>query len=563
MFDNNSNIGCFEYGIDLDKPISYFCKLLFDIGNAVEGEFAIERLFKNEFIESIGVKFEYLNEDEKVPVLVREVAAFYIKEILSGLDKIESSNVLFVYKPNNFLFWSDDGKDSAQKVNASLTSLIISYKLYEKLIDKIENEKLKKIFGSISSLRYDEFYKNCVQVTPKYDSQVPYLPLSFFKEDLISENLIESDDVWINKKRIKKLFNLETAGITSPPGILASAENTEQEIGLKYGEFVFPFNFQDLKSLIKDEHVFEYYWFLFSFVFTKESNRGGVINDPLLTAFKADTKAAELTNTLSYLVNNHYLTDKSYIFKADFEKYFEEVGKIKGLKYVAGYDFFISNSEGKTSLGIYSDVKPDKDSKTNNLLHWVTNPDKTEYQHYRNEIKIDTLKNEPVFTLKPQIAFYFISKFFEDFLSEAIEELGLAVIKNFELFINGKTSGELDFLIKSDKKLIFIEAKTKLTNENIEKYVEKFGKLDAHLKKLDFESEFYIISAFSDDTLERKRYFIDQSMTEGYNVERKPLKTIPYYFNVPIPASSGKNLVCIAEPQFDKLKAILKNICQI
>ena len=122
----------------------------------------------------------------------------------------------------------------------------------------------------------------------------------------------------------------------------------------------------------------------------------------------------------------------------------------------------------------------------------------------------------------------------------------------------------MDFLIKTPTRLCFFEAKTKLTDEYIEGFITKCNKLIKGMSQIQrlFDIEFYLISAFSDETVLRKKHFIDkEEATQDYNVERTGLKTIPYHFQVPIPQYSGMNLTCIAEPDFNRLVDVIKGIC--
>jgi len=338
--------------------------------------------------------------------------------------------------------------------------------------------------------------------------------------------------------------------------------NNEMDIpiGLLYGTNIYAIANQDFKSLIKEEYLKEYYWLLFKDVFKKDAKGKPGFSHELLTEFKSEMKKPKLNKLLSYLKKNHYILRSELVGYEEFEKYFEEVNKIKDLQHISSLEFYVSDIKGKTALGIFTN---DKIGTSFNLLHWIRQHDEEEkHDYYRDVNKPVTKNRDLVLALKPQIAFYFITSYFEDFIELILKDLSADHLKNFELFIYTKSLGEIDFLIKSDNRLSFIEAKTKMTDDYIEAFVAKSNKLLQVLNDNSIESQFYLISAYSDNSCERKRFFINKTQKEGYNASREGLFTIPYYFEVPIPQQNDAILTCIAEPEYDKLKVIIEEICR-
>ena len=70
--------------------------------------------------------------------------------------------------------------------------------------------------------------------------------------------------------------------------------------------------------------------------------------------------------------------------------------------------------------------------------------------------------------------------------------------------------------------------------------------------------EFYLISSFADDNIA----ILKPDPKDGYNVKREGLKSIPYKFDVGIPVKGGvkRNLHCLSESSFDRLKAELQQV---
>lgn len=88
--------------------------------------------------------------------------------------------------------------------------------------------------------------------------------------------------------------------------------------------------------------------------------------------------------------------------------------------------------------------------------------------------------------LKPEIAYFFIEKFYEEFLFNILRTISCEY-NNVEFVSNYNTESlphnkhEIDFIVKSDEGLFFIEAKTKLTTSYINKYVKNASSGMMHL----------------------------------------------------------------------------------
>ena len=221
-----------------------------------------------------------------------------------------------------------------------------------------------------------------------------------------------------------------------------------------------------------------------------------------------------------------------------------------------------SNPESSL-VGIYHTNKKSSE-KHYNLVHWISSHEDEnkvyEFSKERPEVKAKKL----IHVLKPDISFYFRHKYFEDFFKEVLKQTKLDAISNYKVrYKSDSNENEFDFIIKTDQKIYVIELKTTLRNEEIVKYEKKCMKLMQELPTIQDNIEFLIIGALSDENCETYRYYIEEGKKrhKGYNSKREEVCTIPYRFKIPIRSSSGKELVCIAEPSFERLKSIIEETC--
>lgn len=558
MFDNKSKVECYRYSIDLSVPIQFFCNLVADIGHSITSDFIVENVFEDSYLNEIGIK---LSTDNTIEDLASEIAAFYNKHLLNEVD-LTKLNVFFIYKSKNIFFSYGDIK--LKDLKTGITTLLKNEKLFDILIKNLKDQKLRRSLEKFFSLKFEELFYKIVELNKLSYPSLTYIPLDFLNPNLVSTDYIEEEEIWLNKQLLAEVFQFKFHDNVSYSALTTEVNGIDEIIGIQCNDVVFPITNFDFKEVINQESYTEYYWLLFKQVFKEDQDRKQGHVSELLEKFKKETKSAELSLLLSFLENNLSTSSEVFCKFTKYEDFFEEVSKLNELKDIDSFDFYVSNTKGVTALGVYTNQK----IGTNyNLLHWVkSNGEDGKLEFYRNIERPISKNVKSVHALKPELAFYFITNYFEDFLEEAIKYTTDDYLKNFKLYVNNSDNplGEFDFLIKSNGKLCFIEAKTKLTNYYIESYLEKCDQLIKNLKPLEdiVKIEFYLISAYSDDTCESKRYFIDETVREGYNGRREGLKTRPYFFEVPIPQHKSTKLTCIAEPEFDKMKLIIRDICQ-
>ena len=554
MFANKNKVSAFTYSIDMSTPVNFFCQLVTDMCIAISESVAIENVFEPTFLTEIEARIDTgYNVIDIAPL----ISLFYDRYLLNNLS-ISKSAILFIYKPEYIVFAYDIEKKS---IKNTLATLVSNQDLFKILLSNLKGEKLKLALSNILNIKFFELFQNVIHIGEEKLIFAPYMPFGFFNDSLLSYDVVDIDDLKINHQRLKKEL-----GIALPVGgnvdmVLAEFDGVLSPIGIKYADTVFPLSGRPLHSLIKPDYLPDYYWLLFKEVFSEihDRNKGGLYEPDIIKKFKSEMQQSDLNALLTYLHKNHILYQKESAFEK-YSEYFEEVSTIGNLASIEQFDFYVSDTKGATALGVYTN---NKIGSSYNLLHWVNSKDQADkFEYYRDVQKPESKAIVKAYVLKPAIAFYFLTNYFEDLLERAIADAGKSYIKNFVLFVNNDSLGETDFLIRSGNKLIFVEAKTKLTDIYIDQYVKKCDTILTHLKEIkdDIEIDFFIIGALSDKSCENKRYFINQDHHDDYNVGRTGLKTVPYYFKVPIPRFEGRQLTCIAEPDYSKLMAIIKSI---
>lgn len=335
----------------------------------------------------------------------------------------------------------------------------------------------------------------------------------------------------------------------------------ETEIGLLVGEHLLPYPNVDLVKYISEEKKLEYYWLLLGNTYGIKA-APVVQKDSVIKEFTDLNKDVELNQLLSYLKNNFYICDKVLI-KEKFLKFFNEVVILENLDFLTEYQFLLSPEMAQeTTLGIYS---TEKKGDSYNLLHWINHKTINKLDHFRKTVPTEKAK-KIIYSLKPAICYYFLHKYFEDVIESILEENKYSYLANHKFFDKGAET-EIDFFVNTGKKLYYIESKTKLTKFYIEDFLKKSSSMINKLTPMTsrgIEVEFILIGGYSDGTVSDYQYFIQNSEKheDGYNTERAELNGKPYYFTVPIPDKQGKQITCIAEPQYENLQSLILQLCQ-
>lgn len=574
MFDNYSRVRCFTYEIDLGKPIEFICKLINEMNLLLKSNATIDTIFKEKFIsEKIQIRFDKDGEGNdlvSLQDLISEIAGYYNKFVVDRLD-LSKTSILLVHPHSKSIFVLNEPKnkikdqgldnpveDGNKKVK-ELLEFIYAKNVLRDLVSNIKNANLRKSLLESLNIKFTELYYGSIKFKETKSIDMPYLPLELFKDDLVEPIIMEKEDVSVNYIKFKEVLSIELDKEKEISIIKTVGQEEVKEIGISYNGLVFPISAMDLRPLIKPELLFEYYWLRIKEVFARIEIVKSGFSSPILKEFQFKMKDGGLNKLLSYLRKNVYIDAQDLDSESPFFNFFTPVKHVQGLKYVENLNFFVTSENGKTALGIYTDTKPEEQKGAYNLLHWGMNNGGI-LDNHRDIHGPKKEKMSSVFALKPEITFYFLKNYFEDLLQLALNELSVEFIKNLELTVNTKTLGELDLIVKAKDKICIIEAKTTLNRFVIEGFQEKCNRLIDAFKPFGIKLEFYLLAAYSDKTCETFWHFIKD--VEGYNKERDGLDCIPYNFDIPIPKSPEFNIKCIAEPEFDKIKTILVDICQ-
>ena len=176
------------------------------------------------------------------------------------------------------------------------------------------------------------------------------------------------------------------------------------------------------------------------------------------------------------------------------------------------------------------------------------------------------MKKEIVWVLKPKIAQFFLSDFYEQLLYSALNELKQNqeiedFLGNYNAVYSNGNKCEIDAIVKTKKKIFFIEAKTTLTLNLINEYTIKCQRIIADFEEIKDHIGFIIVGYFSHPELSVLRIAaLHDEIPEGYNKEREGLANTPYYFVVPIGENPNHKLECFTELSYSKLKSTLKSV---
>lgn len=578
MFDNRSNILFYNYEVQLDDIVKAICDISFDIGVQIQEivpikdqakGYTIEDMFTDAFIKELSIRPELLSDqkvdgEDDIKGLTNEeffsiIAEYFNRNLFKNeafLRGLEGSAILLVNKEQGYFF------GLGEKAKDRLIPKLKEAKILKNLILNLKSEKIQGSLQKIDMFENDIFYRNTI-VASKQESQplLPFLNRSFIDAAKVETMPVDRDDFWINFEYYKKIGIDLTA--VEDYEILWNKEKNK-ELGLIVGEVIIPYANVDLVEFILTDVTPKYYWLLLFYTYSQRPFINSSKEEQNIIDFKAMRNDAELNHLLSYLKNNFYISDAK-IINEKFAKFFNSVVFLDKLDSLAEYQFLMSsNIEEETALGVYTTDKKDKDY---NLLHWINHKGTNKVNHYRSAVPLEKNK-QLISALKPAICYYYVNKYFEDLFASILDAGGYKYFSNHEFFDRGQKCCEIDFFVKTETKFFYFETKTKLSKFYIDDFLKKSSKMIERFKPIldkGIEIEFILLGGYSDPNVTEYQYFIDESADKlaiGYNTTRENLQCKPYYFFVPIPDREGKKITCIAEPEYNKLENLVKEICQ-
>lgn len=274
-------------------------------------------------------------------------------------------------------------------------------------------------------------------------------------------------------------------------------------------------------------------------------------------AFLELAKNEDVTNRLSYLTNNLFIPQE-YISKIDgIESCFNDIMIVDGLSELENYEFFSShNDNDKPFLGIH---KKDKaGSSAYKLLHYIYKKD-NKLNNIRGHNQINKCNGKIAKVLKPNLAFYYLLRYYEDFFTLALNEIRqenekIDFIANQNLSINN-SKYEVDVIAFNGTDIYIIELKTNLTIDYIVSYQKKCNNWLQYNPEIANHLKFMIVGNFGSETL---NVCGNKEESNEYNVARPNMKGCAYSFSVPL--DSNQELLCFTESCFEKLKFKLSKI---
>lgn len=230
MFDNNSNIFCFAYEVQLDNIVKIICDISYDIGKQIEQivvnlkdeqkGFTIEDLFLDSFIRELPIRPEDLadkmlpnGEMEKKGYTNDEffsiIANYYNNNLFKTsifLDNLINSDILLIDK-QHFSFLTNN-----EKSNDSLMHALKKTTILKQIISNLKCDKIQNSLNKIEPFENDIFYRNAIS-SSKLEGQplLPFLPISFLNDSKIEKEETDIDNFWINFKIYKEKYKVDLA----------------------------------------------------------------------------------------------------------------------------------------------------------------------------------------------------------------------------------------------------------------------------------------------------------------------------------------------------------------
>lgn len=482
-----------------------------------------------------------------------------------NLNKSLLKSTLLLVKRNfksQFIIIQDTTTKRSNSLD-ELKNLYFKKKILNILIDTVIKED--GLFDCLKALDQHDFYNN---IFGDYDdiNELEILSSCYHISLLDSAQYqtkdYDIDSIWLNTTLLKSNYNINLP--ISPNTVCKLlVHNIKDDIDEAWGIIIEDYVFvlrQDIDNIINHQKSVDYYWLLFENNIFRDANKTKktLITD-LRKKFLDSSKNVSFTNLLSNIKDNLYIAD----VPVDYAEYFDQLIKLHTIEGLETYNLFVHDTDKlETVIGAYNKQRL-SDDKSFNLKHLI--------EHSNSKLncwKPDAKESKPkqiVNVLKPELAYFFLEKYFEDFLDLALLDIkvqfpDIMYLTNYHVASLPNIEHEIDMIVKVHDNLYFIEAKTKLSTLHINKYIEKCAQWTTDFSDIREKLHFVIIGCHSNEELNVFKYSITQDeKRENYNPKREGLNTIPYYFKVPI-KDTQKDLICCTEPSFTILKETMKGI---
>lgn len=512
---------------------------------------------KQRFIEEEG-KSRY---DQLYDEAFRVVMDAYLRVVLSNncfAEGIKKSCSLVVYHPSGECRFVTEG-DATNSFEEDFQKCLSKAKILDSFLDFLD----KSIANAYT---FDKsIYSNALPDNPRDESvsiASPVYPMTSLAAKAEVERCDSEYNIWFNEAVLEKL------GYAMPQGGTVYAyKNGERIVGLGQGQYFIPLS-TDWKEYFEISDPVEFAWTDYkNQVFVKppkdkerkEQEKTNLTPDE--QAFIAAAKAERFTNILSYLEDNLYLLEDAPEIPGEYTRFFQTLVKIENLKHLPDYKLYVPDQESDTVLGVYK-INREKGESSYNLRHMLSMKSQGVDRIIKDCYDTGNKKASAVSTLLPKYAPFYNRYYYEFFVETALKDLKeQGVIEDFlrnQHYAYNTPDGdkqcEIDAIVKTESKIIILELKTTLHVEFLVDYPQRYAAMLQAATVPDLY-EFYLISSFADDNVA----VIKKDSVDGYNQQREGLKTIPYRFDMAIPGTE-KQLHCLSESSFDKLKAELQRV---
>lgn len=543
-----------------------------DLGKVLLGESKILEIFAPEILKDSKEVFNNQEQREetdeikdKKDAIISQGFNDYVVEITNSIIDKKSLDhrgldfpILLIFRDpiNDSLFYISDSEKDKPEDEKQLDLYVKSRKLISSFLQKTENEDLK----NMDKVDTPPLYSNVLDCGKSSIIEMPLISMSYLNTELFGGFESECVDLlWINQKRIRKFYEENFPSSFQNIRVL---HNEQYVKGVLVGDYLFP-AFPLLKdSLLKHDKIFDYVWLCLKHKvvcdISHEEKKGFYNGKELLQSFMKSCKKDDFTKELSNLQDNLFIAKED--MSEEGQQYFDKMLKIQELDKLETYKFYIDEpqTENKNVFGIYQNVKLDEDYHLKFLFENMG--DKLA------DKKIKSFKKDAVWVFKPKIAQFFISDFYEQLLYSSLEELKKSqaiedYLKNYFAEYSAGGKCEIDAIVKTKDKIFFVEAKTTLTLNLINKYISKCQKIIRDFDEIKDHIGFLIVGYFSHSELNvLKKTVHHDEIPEGYNEERDGLSNTPYYFEVPIGENLDHKLTCFTELSYSKLESTLKSV---
>ena len=268
------------------------------------------------------------------------------------------------------------------------------------------------------------------------------------------------------------------------------------------------------------------------------------------------TKDETFTDKLFYLEDNLFVPEEHFNKIQGLEEFFNDIIIVDGLFELDNYEFFSANI-GKAAPFIGIHKKDKAGSQSYKLLHYLQN-EGGKLKNYRGNNQKHKCAGRKAKILKPDIAFYYLLRFYEDFTSLALNEIrdnnkSIDFITNQNVSYNGQRN-EIDVIAFNGRNIFIIELKTNLTIESIISFQKKCNRWLKQNADISPSLKFIIAGSRGKETL---NICTSKVIEADDGVNNAPLN--PTY-TISVPLDNGEDLLCFTESSFTRLKDRLSQI---